>query len=61
MTYIPVALRDPQHVDPKPGRLNEYDREEIRAAARAGISIDQLCKEYNRKPLTIRKTLRRTD
>lgn len=41
-----------------PGRLTSYDRDEIRAAHRAGIPVKQLAKEYRRKPATIRKILR---
>lgn len=49
---------DPHRI---PGRLSVYDREEIRAASRAGVSVKQLCAEYRRKPATIRRIVRSTE
>lgn len=46
---------------PTPGRLDQYDREEIRAAARAGVAIEQLAQEYKRLPVTIRRILAKCD
>jgi len=40
-------------------RLNEYDHNEIVAAHMAGISIEQLAREYERKVQTIRIIIRR--
>lgn len=42
-----------------PGRLNEYDWAEIKAAYAAGVSVQQLAMEYRRTVATIRKILRK--
>lgn len=40
-----------------PGRLDKYERAEIKAAFVAGISVTQLSKEYRRTPQTIKRIL----
>lgn len=40
-------------------RLTAYDHDEICAAHRAGVSFEQLAREYNRKVETIRTIFRR--
>lgn len=41
-----------------PGRLTVYDRDEIRAAFKAGVPAEQMSQEYNRSPATIRRFAR---
>ena len=43
------------------GCLNQFDREEIRAAHAAGIPVKQLTEEYLRTKATIRRILKRSD
>lgn len=53
-------MRDKElKIDPTiPGRLTKFDQDEILAASKAGISVDQLAAEYRRRPVTIRKIIR---
>jgi len=41
------------------GRLTRFDHNEIVAARHAGISVEQLAREYHRQPETIRTIIRR--
>lgn len=58
-----TILRQEKGVKKKmiPGRLTEYDHNEIVAAHKAGVPVEQLAAEYERKINTIRTIIRRGD